>query len=35
MGPVHWSHGQSVHQWSGKPDFNTRSSHTKDSKNGA
>ena len=27
-----WHKGQSIHQWSGKPAFNPRSSHTKDSK---
>ena len=30
----HWPSGQSVHQWSGRPGFSPRSSHTKDSKNG-
>ena len=27
-------HTKSVHQWSGRPGFNSRLSHTKDSKNG-
>ena len=30
--PVHWPSGSSVHQWSGRPRFNTRSRHTKNSK---
>ena len=31
---AHWPSGQSVRQWSGRPGFNPRSSHTKDFKNG-
>ena len=30
----HWHNGYSVRQWPGRPGFNHRSSHTKDSKNG-
>ena len=30
--PGHWPNKYSVHHWSGKPGFNPRSSHTKDSK---
>ena len=30
----HWHHVKSVRQWLGRPGFNPRSSHTKDSKNG-
>ena len=29
---AHWHNGLSVRQWPGKPEFNPRSSHTKDSK---
>ena len=30
----HWHNGSSVRQWPGRPGFNSRSCHTKDSKNG-
>ena len=30
----HWHNGYSIRQWPGRPGFNPRSSHTKDSKNG-
>ena len=30
----YWPSGLSVRQWPGRPGFNPRSSHTKDSKNG-
>ena len=29
---VYWQNGESVRQWPGKPGFNPRPSHTKDSK---
>ena len=32
--PDRWSNELSVRQWSGRPGFNPRLSHTKDSKNG-
>ena len=32
--PAHCPSGESVRQWSGRPGFNRRSSHTKDFKNG-
>ena len=31
----HWHDGYSVLQWSGRPGFNSRSSHTRNSKNGS
>ena len=32
--PVDWPNEYCVHQWCGSPEFNPRSSHTKNSKNG-